>query len=131
MKVIEWKDEYSVGNFLMDIHHQLFLKIVEELNEVITSGKRDVDRKEVLNFLIEYLDMHLRSEEGLMKSGGYPDIEAHEAKHHEFEKKIYEIERSFNEDNDSLNLEDLLELLQTWLVSHILKEDKQYMPYIE
>jgi len=129
MKVIEWKDEFSVGDPLMDTHHRLFLNMVHELDEAVSSGK-DVDKKAVLSFLIEYLDMHLRAEERLMAKIGFPEAEAHEATHHEFENKILEIERTFNQDKTSLRLEDLFEVAQEWLITHILKEDKKYQPYI-
>ena len=130
MKVIEWKDDYSVGNPLMDAHHRQFLNAVHELDQAVSSGKQDVDKKAVLDFLIEYLDMHLRAEERLMARIGFPEAKAHEATHHEFENKVLEIERAFRKDSASLIMEDLFELAQEWLITHILKEDKKYEPYI-
>jgi hemerythrin len=130
MKIVEWKDEYSVGDTLMDTHHRLFLNMVHELDEAVSAGKQGVDKKAVLDFLIEYLDMHLRAEERLMEKVGFPGAKAHEATHHEFENKILEIERAFKKDSASLKLEELFEVAQAWLITHILKEDKQYEPYV-
>lgn len=130
MKVIEWKDEFSVGDPLMDAHHRQFLNMVHELDQVISSGKQDVDKEAVLAFLMEYLDMHLRAEERLMAKIGFPEAEAHETTHHDFENKIREIDSTFRKDNASLKMEELFELAQEWLITHILKEDKKYAPYI-
>jgi len=130
MKIIEWKDEFSVGAPLMDAHHRQFLNMVHELDQAVSSGKQDVDKKAVLTFLMEYLDMHLRAEERLMARIGFPEAKAHEAAHHEFENKISEIERAFSKDSSSLRMENLFELAQEWLITHILKEDKKYQPYV-
>ena len=130
MKVIEWKDEFSVGDPLMDAHHQQFLNMVHGLDRDVSTGQRDVDKEAVLVFLIEYIDMHLRSEERLMVRIGFPEAKAHEAIHHEFENRILEIEQAFKKDSSSLRLKDLFELAQEWWVGHILKEDKKYKPYI-
>lgn len=130
MKVIEWKDEYSVGDPLMDAHHRQFLNIVHELDQATSSGKQGVEPPAVLAFLVEYLDMHLRAEERLMERIGFPGLNAHEARHHEFENQILEIERAFNEDSTSLKLDDLFEVAQEWLITHILNEDKKFSPYI-
>jgi len=130
MKVIEWKDEFSVGSPLMDAHHRQFLNVVHELDRAVSSREEGIDKKAVLTFLIEYLDMHLRSEERLMKKIGFPGAEAHEATHHAFEEKILEIERAYKKDSASLKMNELFEVAQAWLITHILKEDKQYEPYI-
>ena len=130
MKVVEWKDEYSVGDPLMDAHHQQFLNIVHELDQAVSSGKQDVDKKAVLVFLIEYLDMHLRAEERLMERIDFPEAKEHEATHHAFEHKILEIECAFKKDSASLKLENLFEVAQEWLITHILKEDKKFEPYV-
>ncbi|MCF6282797.1 MAG: bacteriohemerythrin [Candidatus Polarisedimenticolaceae bacterium] len=130
MKVIEWKDEFSVGVPLMDAHHQQFLNMVHELNQAVSSGREDVDKKAVLTFFIEYLDMHLRAEERLMESIDFSGANAHKEVHHEFENKILEIERAFEKDEALLKMEDLCELVQEWLIAHILSEDKKYEPYV-
>ena len=74
--------------------------------------------------------MHLRAEERLMERINFPGAKEHEVKHHKFENKILEIERSFSKDSTSLSMEDLFKLAQEWLITHILKEDKKYEPYI-
>jgi len=114
----------------MDAHHRQFLNVVHELDQAVSSEKQDVDKVAVLTFLIEYLDMHLRAEERLLERVNFPGAKAHAATHHQFENKILEIERAFRKDSSSLKIESLLELAQEWLITHILKEDKKYEPYV-
>ena len=130
MTFVEWKDEYNVGDPLMDTHHRQFFNLVRELDHALKSGKEGVDRKAVLKFLIKYLKMHLQAEERLLENIGYPETKEHRAKHQEFEKKIRELEWSFDNDSDSLDMEELFSLIQNWLLTHILEEDKKYSTYI-
>jgi len=130
MKVVKWKDKYSVGNPLMDAHHRQFLNVVHELDQAVSSENQDINKEAILTFLIDYLDMHLRAEERLMAKIDFPGAKAHKATHHEFENKILEIERAYRKDSASLKMDNLLELAQEWLITHILKEDKKYEPYV-
>lgn len=129
MKVIEWKDEYSVGDPLMDAHHQQFLNVVHELDQAVSSGKQ-VDNRAVLTFLVEYASMHFRAEERLMERIGFPETKEHAVAHQDFKDKILEIERSYKKDDSSLTLEELFDVAQEWLITHILSEDKKYQPYV-
>lgn len=73
IKQIEWNDSFSVGNELMDAHHQIFFRMTNEFNKLI--GKNDLDAiKEYISFLIEYITMHLSAEEELMLQANYPDF---------------------------------------------------------
>ena len=80
MKFVEWNDSYSVGNVLMDAHHQVFFGMVKEFSESPVMDDPDAMMKRIA-FLVEYTAMHLGAEEKLMQQAGYPEFEQHKEIH--------------------------------------------------
>ena len=130
MELVEWNDSFSVGNALMDAHHQVFFQMIKEFREVPNKGDRDVMKKYV-DFLVEYTAMHLGSEEALMHQAGYPELDRHKAVHDAFTRKVLSVAESFDHEQASISADDILKIIEDWLVGHILDEDKRYMPYVE
>ena len=130
MQLVEWKDEYSVGDPLMDAHHRMFFEMFRELYNALESGKQDIDIAGILDFLIEYIEMHLKSEERLLEKVGYPKINEHRTAHNELTRQAIEINQSFTEDNALLDKEKLLAFLQNWFFVHIIQEDMKYKAYV-
>jgi hemerythrin len=130
METIEWRESFSVGNVLMDAHHQVFLQMVKEFRE--TAGEADTNTaREQIEFLIEYTAMHLGAEEELMQRAGYPDLAGHKAMHEEFVRKVRTMAAALDTRPDSLSSDEILQLVQDWLVTHILGDDKRYAPYVK
>ena len=68
MATMVWKDEYSVGNDLLDEQHKRLIEAVNELNGGAALG-------EVLATLRQYGDEHFRTEEGMLEASDYPDLD--------------------------------------------------------
>ena len=73
---------------------------------------------------------HFRAEEELMAKASFPGLMAHQAEHSRFIGTLSGMEKRW-QDGDSEVSEQLMDLLQGWLVDHIMKIDMQYSPYVK
>ena len=130
MELIEWSDSFSVGNVLMDAHHRVFFEMIKEFSQLEDKNNQDAIKPRI-EFLIEYAAMHLGAEEKLMRQANYPGHDAHKAIHDAFVQELLSIKESFDKDPTSIAADNLLKIMQDWLVTHIIGSDKRYMPYVQ
>lgn len=129
MQRIHWTSVYSTGVAQMDSQHQWMMELV---NRVLSAFSRK-DAPELLSpsllSLVEYTREHFRDEEALMKSSAYPGQADHKAAHNEHVRWLaHEITGIVK--GDRTNLESVRDFLKTWLINHILEEDKKTAAYI-
>lgn len=130
MELVEWNDSFSVGNVLMDAHHRIFLETIKEFSKFEDKNNHDAIKNRI-EFLIEYAAMHLGTEEKLMLQASYPAFDDHKAIHEAFVQELLSIKESFDKDPTSVSADNILEIMQDWLVTHIMDSDKRYMPYVQ
>jgi hemerythrin len=123
---VEWKPFYSVGHPALDDEHKQLLGIIDDLFDAIQTGHGQDRIEEVLNRLEEYTTSHCGHEECVMRECGYPDLESHMVMHDEMQRRVLTLRNSASVISES----ELLEFVKNWWVSHILNQDKQYMPYL-
>ncbi|MBF0110186.1 MAG: bacteriohemerythrin [Magnetococcales bacterium] len=124
-----WNDNLSVGIREMDKQHKRLVELINLLAGKIQSGRAEEGVKLVLPEIREYTLFHFNQEEELFTSAGYPDAASHKDKH----KKVIERVVAFIEQVDKGDLSvanALLGFLRNWLISHIMKVDKQYGRFI-
>ena len=126
-----WTDQEAIAyNVLMDAHHRIFFEMIKEFSK--HTGKNDQEAiKRRIEFLLEYAAMHLGAEEKLMRQANYPELDEHKAVHDAFVRKLLSTKESFDKDPTSVTAEGILEVMQDWLVNHIVGSDKRYMPYVQ
>ncbi len=129
MELIEWNDSFSVGNVLMDAHHRIFFQMIKEFSELPDKSNCEAIRKRI-EFLLEYAAMHLGAEEKLMLMANYPELDGHKAVHDAFVRELLSVKESFDKDPTSITADNILQIMQDWLVTHIMDSDKRYMPYV-
>ncbi|MDR3435199.1 bacteriohemerythrin [Telmatospirillum sp.] len=123
---ISWKVEYSLGIAEMDAEHVRMIEMMARLESV--DGRPDALRTvgKVINDLVDYVGTHFMHEEDLMEKAGYPHLERHREQHRVFAQKVYDM-RS----RASLDAHTVHQFLQQWLGEHILKADRDYVPYVQ
>ncbi|MGD9787527.1 MAG: bacteriohemerythrin [Sulfuricellaceae bacterium] len=124
----------SVGCEILDAQHAKLFALFRELRAV----PRDADPLteyrlacKALHELVDYTRVHFGEEERLLEEAGYPHLDEHRAEHDRFLKRVSELEESmhFGEGVTSLNI--FCSLLEEWWTNHILKSDRQYVPYLQ
>src|SRR5690606_429187 len=89
----------------------------------------DEEVYEVLNNLVDYTLSHFAFEETLLEDAGYADLAQHQALHGNFTRLIDDIKGRFQRGEAVSN--QLAGLLQDWLISHIMTEDKKYVALVK
>jgi len=129
MKLIEWKDNYSVNIKLIDEQHKKLIEIINLLYNSMKQGEANRALGEILNDLISYATAHFSTEEKLLDDFDYPEVEFHKEEHQNFIQKITDFKEAFDSGKMGISV-DLLEFLKSWLSKHIIKSDKKFGPYL-
>ncbi len=128
---IKWNESYSVNNAVIDKQHQDLIDSINALHQAVRKADAENAVPVILEKLLVYVDVHFKTEEGIMKKCNYPDVAAHHDIHTEFKEHILKLQNDFK--SRSIEFEDMLDLylyLQEWINNHVLYEDKQLIPYI-
>lgn len=131
MSPIEWNEDNSVGNDLIDQQHRQWVCIFNELEKSILEGSAqptDV-QIELLKQILDFTREHFLDEERIMALHGYPDIVRHRRMHKEFELQIYEKFRMVMSGELVLRSE-LIAMIRHWFINHTSSEDKRAFEFI-
>jgi len=124
---IKWLPEYSVGDKVMDKHHQILFDII---NEYFATDYHDNEAVRVIfSKLSDYVSFHFKAEEKLMLEKHYPKLEQHIRFHEVFLKKLVVIESKLGENDEDMS-NKIGMFLYKWLTKHILGADMAYKSYV-
>ena len=125
MDIIQWSDEYSVNNFLLDAQHKKLISIINRLHTSMEEGKSKAVLEMTLDDLITYTRDHFNTEERMMMNANYPGLKEHKLLHEKLTQKVVGFQKKFREGESSIST-DLMTFLRDWLVNHIEGTDKKY-----
>ncbi len=129
LQLFRWDESFMVGIAEIDRQHKLLVDIVNELYYEANQKRGHEMLGRILAGLVEYTKTHFTYEEGLMAMHGYPDLEAHQAKHKKLVARVMEFQGRVTANDESV-LEELLQFLKDWLAHHIQGTDKKYVPFL-
>ena len=120
MSGIEWSERFSVGVPMLDDQHKGLIEIINSMqNEVDASTMFDVVMK-----MFNYAAVHFDTEEKLMRSRAYPQLDQQVREHKAFLAKATEFAAlDFSKAAVCAQVESYL---CEWLTHHILEVDMQY-----
>lgn len=130
MAIITWTELYSVGVERFDQQHKKLFVIVNELHDAMSSGRGQMELKNILDQLIDYTQTHFAAEEKLMREYHYPDFEKHCQHHKELTQQVLDFKTKYDSGKIGLSIQ-LTQFLKDWLANHILGEDKQYSLFFQ
>lgn len=125
----EWDQSYEIGNELIDTEHHLFIDLIKN---VAYSVEGDTDSEYIVKLLMEvekYAEFHFLSEENIMESCAYPDIERHRQGHRLLLDRLTDKIRQY--ERGEVEALDVLEFLVDWFTVHTVKEDRRIAEHIE
>lgn len=129
MPCIKWTDEFSVDHGPIDDQHRQLVEIANKFEEASRRGKGSRIMSEILNDLMGYTQEHFAFEEKVLSEAGYPQLERHRSQHRQLIQKLEKFQHEFESQGRRVSAE-MKEFMEYWLTSHILKEDKAYVPYL-
>ena len=130
MAFMPWTSELELGLAEIDSQHRW---LVDQTNALHDELSRPEPRREVigqiLEGLVDYTHNHFIVEEVMFQQYEYPETPGHKGEHDNFTGKAMDLLMRF-EDGEEVNLE-ALEFLKEWLVHHICKVDRAYVPFFK
>ena len=126
MSLFIWYKTYSVNNVELDNHHKALLDILNRLYDNCLIKDIENCLYPIIEELVSYSNYHLPAEEQHMRSLGYWDIDKHILEHRVFEQRILQLQRAANKDGLEDTTKELIIYLGSWLLHHIMEEDKKY-----
>jgi hemerythrin len=129
MSYIQWEEKYNIGISEIDSQHIKLVAICNNFYENYLIGKDLRELNQLFIELLEYTRYHFRSEEELMKKSNYPTYDFHVKLHKILIDDIYNLYDEFEKGNPGISL-DVLSFLKSWLLDHIMENDKKIAEYM-
>lgn len=127
MKTIEWDDEWTLGNSVIDEQHKVLVKLI---NKVISE---DIRTRDLLQGLIDYTSQHFADEEQLMFESGYDKdkYKSHKEEHKQITKALLEISFALVNNGDPELTNRFRQFCLDWFVLHFLGIDRQFAKFLK
>lgn len=120
----EWQASFSVGDPLIDVHHQTMFDLA---NDMLKATDQDSLRLCVMR-LYKHVREHFSEEEALMRKVHYPAYKEHVASHDLLLKALGTLSEQIGKDKASP--EAIQALLLDWALNHIPKSDAKLAGYL-
>lgn len=127
MTYLVWTSDLDTGIEVIDSQHR---QIVNYINEIHDAIDRNDERLvyNVLDRLTEYTISHFTFEEHLMELANYPLFPDHKMVHENFTARVRQYHEQVSRTGDVFTTaRQVMVDLQVWLISHIKREDANYV----
>ena len=128
LKVV-WNREYSSGNTEIDGQHLELVSIVNGLLEHVIAEEDAPELHSRLKNIYQLVEKHFVDEEEILLSSGYPEAEAHVARHNELLQKCAGLLRQDSE-NPVPSVQMLQCIIHDLVLNHMVKEDGKYFAFL-
>lgn len=122
-QLIEWQENFSVGNELIDFQHKKIIEIINKFYNAFLNASAVTILSDILSEMIEYANYHFTEEEKIFNSKNLFLSDEHISEHNTFISASKAFVDKFQENDVSLSIE-VMEFLRSWLYEHILVKDK-------
>jgi len=121
---VPWSPIYDIGVGRIDHQHRGLAGLLNEFHAAVTAGAGKEHVFPVLNRLVRYVEEHFRDEEALMEAGHYPERLRQRREHEKLTVEIFSLAERYERGEAEIT-EDVLEFMKSWLLDHVLHEDKK------
>ncbi|MDR1575262.1 MAG: hemerythrin family protein [Treponema sp.] len=130
-ELVVWKDDFLVGNSVIDGQHRELVRITNECWAGYRTGGiiAKVSFLKAIQGAVLYAKTHFATEEELMRKARYPLLAVHKKQHEDFAAEVAAQIRVF-ESEDNPDPAAFVEYLTHWIAEHIANSDQKYIPYI-
>lgn len=129
MSLGPWNDSYSVEIGSLDEQHKRLFSLINSLHDAMKQGKGNSIAEQILNNLIAYTSVHFAAEEAMLQKAAYPGLTQHQKEHREFTVQVAAFVEEHHGGKVALSI-SLMNFLQSWLIHHICKVDKDYSGFL-
>lgn len=123
MGPFEWDDKYSVDIPQMDAQHRQIIELLDDFRKCADSSERDLLIPAALETVNRYAQLHLRREELMLRTRGYPRLAEHAAEHSVYLEKVASFQAQLDRRDIGFRITNFL---TEWWRFHILNSDQKY-----
>jgi len=127
---LEWREQLSVGNDLIDADHKYLIDIIN-LAEQGLKTHDCVMLTGALDNLSRYSIMHFSREETIAAAAGYPQASSLHESHGELMKMLVQLKKEIGDQWDAASATRFSAFLRAWLIDHVIKEDLLMKPFLK
>lgn len=131
---LAWRKQLNLGHNALDNDHMYLLSLINQAESALRSPSKRGQLQAILKELQAYTHSHFSREEQLMAAVGYPGLEKHKQSHTDLANQLQGIADKFLAGDDEIltemATEDMVHLMRSWLIDHIIKEDLLLKPYL-
>ena len=125
-----WTESLSVGNPILDAHHQHLFDLLGQIARMGAGGLALEPVRAVFDDLNGYIAYHFAEEEAMMEKAGFPFLELHKHSHQTIAMRVDELSATLSVANIERVTGELYDFMTGWLVHHIEIEDFEYRPFL-
>jgi len=126
---IQWREQFNVGNDLIDSDHQYLLEIINKAERSL-SGQHHHRLTPLLDELARYGKAHFEREELIARAVGYPKAEQLHISHEQLVAKLVEFCGEMDTVWTEQSIAAFTGFLRDWLLNHVIKEDMLMKPWL-
>lgn len=123
-----WTSDMAVDHGMVDEDHKQLIAIANRVFEFTRPNREAEEIKQVIRELYDYAKYHFAREEGLMSRLNYPARKEHARKHEVIIQDMNHHLTSAHHMGEILG--NFKELVNTWVIRHIMEEDLKLAAYI-
>lgn len=128
---LPWTKGFEIGVPQIDEEHKKIIENYNQLYLVMKENKGQEYYKKMLDFLVEYVDVHFSNEEELQSRISFDNYVAHKEMHNMFRIQLKDMQLRY--EKEGICNRDLISMclfVKDWLLHHILLEDKKIAEFI-
>lgn len=130
LPLMEWKDEYCVSIYEIDVQRKKLFDQINQLNYAIEQERGNLVLGNIIKELFLFVRLHFWTEEKYFGMYNCKDIIEHKEQHQLFVTVIKNFRNDFNNGNVVLP-KRVLHFLKEWLKNHVLVEDMKIVHCFE
>lgn len=126
---IQWREQFNVGNDLIDSDHQYLLEIINKAESSLLANNHP-QLTALLDELARYGKAHFQREEIIARAAGYPKSDQLHISHGELVAKLAEFRDGTDAAWTPESVAAFTGFLRDWLINHVIKEDMLMKPWL-
>lgn len=124
MKLLRWKEEYSVGILAVDHEHRQLIESINRLHDAFAAGDAAQTASAFFGDLLKEISAHFALEEKIMRDEGYSRLGPHKEDHERLLDELREIMDAFERSNE-IDSYELALRLDSWFLYHFRSHDAE------
>jgi len=123
---VQWEPLYSVGNEVLDNQHKAILAQCNALVDCTTNPRQDAEQEfcAIFSELLTTVREHFATEEALLSSAAFPELDEHRGTQQEFEYLATDIITT-----DNFEMSEIHRFVTLWWVGHLIDSVKKYRAF--